>query len=320
MQNASHLSFERTARHVAQAMAFIARTAHVDHDAAPLVSRPRHDQGAHGCPEHWGTAHVQARDWSDRPSACRRRGRGPRRGRLRGEGATRAGDLPKRSSRRGFFRLCERAMALRMPVAGAGEAGFHSWAADGLSGAILALSDCTTPSVRCNGKARNGRKLVDWSADRAWDTARLRHRDGSDGVPRPMRENSGRLLQLSYAAPWPDRSVRGLLRTGTSQAQRDCVTTQRYHRPLRIDLSEPPSDVTPRDPRRAGNPRRGSCFDERKSLAGNRRLHDLPHSPHRHAQKNDKESEAAEKPRGAIPPIPEHSSGLSLDAPKRPQE
>ena len=89
-------------------------------------------------------------------------------------------------------------MALRMPVAGAGEAGFHSWAADGLSGAILALSDCTTPSVRCNGKARNGRKLVDWSADRAWDTARLGHRDGSDGVPRPMRENSGRLLQLSY--------------------------------------------------------------------------------------------------------------------------
>jgi hypothetical protein len=135
-----------------------------------------------------------------------------------------------------------------------------------------------------------------------------------------MRENSGRLLQLSYAAPWPDRSVRGLLRTGTSQAQRDCVTTQRYHRPLRIDLSEPPSDVTPRDPRRAGNPRRGSCFDERKSLAGNRRLHDLPHSPHRHAQKNDKESEAAENARGAIPPIPEHSSGLSLDAPKRPQE
>jgi hypothetical protein len=31
MQNASHLSFERTARHVAQSMAFIARTAHVDH-------------------------------------------------------------------------------------------------------------------------------------------------------------------------------------------------------------------------------------------------------------------------------------------------
>ena len=192
-----------------------------------------------------------------------------------------------------------------MPVAGAGEAGFHSWAADGLSGAILALTDCTTPSVRCNGKARNGRKLVDWSADRAWDTARLRHRDGSDGVPRPMRKNSGRLLQLSYAAPWPDRSVRALLRTGTSQAQRDCVTTQRYHRPLRIDLSEPPSDVTPRDPRRAGNPRRG----------GNRRLHDLPHSPHRHAQKNDKESEAAEKPRGAIPPIPEHSSGSFLIRP-----
>jgi hypothetical protein len=104
------------------------------------------------------------------------------------ERATRAGDLPKRSSRRGFFRLCERAMALRMPVAGAGEAGFHSWAADGLSGAILALSDWTTLSVRCNGKARNGRKLVNWSADRAWDTARLRHRDGSDGVPRPMRE------------------------------------------------------------------------------------------------------------------------------------
>jgi hypothetical protein len=43
MQNASDLSFERTARHVAQAMALIARTANVDHDAAPLVSRPRHD-------------------------------------------------------------------------------------------------------------------------------------------------------------------------------------------------------------------------------------------------------------------------------------
>jgi hypothetical protein len=129
-----------------------------------------------------------------------------------------------------------------------------------------------------------------------------------------MRENSGRLLQLSYAAPWPNRSVRGLLRTGNvagAKRLRDNATlpSAATYRP-----------VTPRDPRRAGNPRRGSCFDERKSLAGNRRLHDLPHSPHRHAQKNDKESEAAEKPRGAIPPIPEHSSGLSLDAPKRPQE
>jgi hypothetical protein len=47
-----------------------------------------------------------------------------------------------------------------MPVAGAGEAGFHSWAADGLSGAILALSDCTTPSVRCNGKARMDASLL----------------------------------------------------------------------------------------------------------------------------------------------------------------
>src|SRR3954466_15978835 len=35
-----------------------------------------------------------------------------------------------------------------------------------------------------------------------------------------------------------------------------------------LEHAQKASEVIPRDPRRAGNPRRGSCFDERKSLAG----------------------------------------------------
>jgi hypothetical protein len=45
-----------------------------------------------------------------------------------------------------------------------------------------------------------------------------------------------------------------------------------------------------------------------KALQENQETGFGKHNPHRHAQKDDKESEAAEKARGAIPPIPEHSS------------
>jgi hypothetical protein len=52
-----------------------------------------------------------------------------------------------------------------------------------------------------------------------------------------------------------------------------------------------------------------------KALQENQETGFGKHNPHRHAQKDDKESEAAEKARGAIPPIPEHSSGPLLRRP-----